>query len=166
MNNFEPKTIEALKFMVELFNKHNIPYRIGGGFAAKIYGSSRPLNDIDFGIPDKYFATIFPEISEYITYGPSRYIDGKWDCELITLKYHEQEIDISGTDTMKISNKNRTEWIKHNELSDDGLDICIQGVDVKVMHPRELMKYKMELDGDHQLIDIKATENYLTEHNL
>ncbi len=44
---FEQKSIDALRWIVEIFNRHNIPYRIGGGFAAKVYGSTRPLKDFD-----------------------------------------------------------------------------------------------------------------------
>jgi hypothetical protein len=162
---FEPKTIDALKWIVDIFNKYNIPYRIGGGFAAKIYGSPRPLNDIDFGISEKYFPIILPEISQYITFGPARWnSDGKWDCELITLNYHGQEIDISGTDTSKISNKERTKWIPLADSSTNTLNVNVQGIDVKIMNPRELKNYKKELDGEHQLVDIQAIDNYLNIH--
>jgi len=159
----EEKTINALRWIIEIFNKYNVPYRIGGGFAAKMYGSPRPLNDIDFGIPEKYFSVILPEISKYITYGPKRYKDAKWDCELITLNYQNQEIDISGTETIKMSNKERTKWIPLDESSDT-LDMKFKGIDIKVMDPVELMEYKKELDGDHQLIDIRAVEDYLASH--
>lgn len=162
--SLEEKTTKALRWIVGIFNKHNIPYRIGGGFAAKMYGSPRPLNDIDFGISEKYFSVIISEISQYITFGPARWdSDGKWDCELITLNYNGQEIDISGTETIKISNKKRTEWISLDESSDT-IDMNVEGIDIKVMNPVELMEYKKELDGDHQLIDIKAIKNYLTTH--
>jgi len=158
---FDKKTIDALKWIVEIFNKNNVPYRIGGGFAAKLYGSSRPLNDIDFGIPDEYLFKILPDIKDYITWGPARWQDGKWDCELITLDYHGQEIDISGTDTKKISNKERTKWISGTSFPYNTLDMNIEGIEIKVMNPEDLMEYKMELDGDHQLIDIQAIKDYL-----
>ena len=166
MELFEKKTIEALRWIVEIFNRHNVPYRIGGGFAAKMYGSPRPLNDIDFGIPEKYFSIILPDISEYVTHGLKRYKDAKWDLEALSLNYHGQEIDISGTDTMKMSNKVRTEWISRANFPYDTLDMRIEGINIKVMNPIELVKYKKELDGEHQLIDIKAIENYLANHKV
>ena len=163
MQHFEKKTIDALRWMVEIFNRHNVPYSIGGGFAAKIYGSDRPLNDIDFGIPEKYFSIILPDISKYITFGPKHYKDAKWDCELITLNYHNQEIDISGTETIKISNKKRTQWVPLNE-SADTLNMDVEGINIRVMNPVELVEYKKELDGDHQLTDILAVENYIDKN--
>ncbi len=167
MEKFDKKTIDALRWIVGIFNKNNIPYRIGGGFAAKMYGSSRPLNDIDFGIPEKCFPIILPEISKYTTYGPIRSNDdGKWDCELICLNYNGQDIDISGTDTMKMSNKERTMWIPRGIFPYDTTDMNIEGIDIKVMNSRELVTYKRELDGEHQLVDIKAIEEYLANSNL
>jgi|ERR1035437_1016249 hypothetical protein len=164
MESIEKKTIDTLRWIVEIFNKHNVPYRIGGGFAAKMYGSARPLNDIDFGIPEKYFPVILPEISKYITYGPARYKDAKWDLELITLNYNGQEIDISGNDTEKMSNKERTKWIPSTSFPYNTLDMQIEGIDIKVMNPIELIEYKKELDGEHQLVDIQAVEDYLAIH--
>lgn len=164
MKPLDKKTIEALRFIVEIFNKHNVPYRTGGGFAAKMYGSPRPLNDLDFGIPEKYFPIILPEISEYITYGPAHYKDEKWDLEAIALDYHGQKIDISGTDTMKMSNKAETEWIPRGSFPYNTIDMRVEGIDIKVMNPKELLAYKKELDGDHQLVDIKAIEKYIANN--
>lgn len=56
----EEKTLNALRWIVGILNKHQVPYRIGGGFAAHIYGSNRPINDIDISLPGKYFSAIVP----------------------------------------------------------------------------------------------------------
>ena len=105
----EEKTKKALSWIIEILNRHKIDYQIAGGFAAKVYGSTRILNDIDIDISEKYFPVILTEINPYIIYGPSRFIDGKWDLELVTLNYNGQEIDISGAETILMSNKERTE---------------------------------------------------------
>ena len=47
---FQEKTVDALRWIVGILEKKNILYQISGGFAAKLYGSSRPLNDIDIDI--------------------------------------------------------------------------------------------------------------------
>jgi hypothetical protein len=167
VQQLDPKTVNALHWIVGIFNKHNVSYRIGGGFAAKMYGSPRPLGDIDFGLSEKYFQIILPEISQYITFCPTHWNgDGKWDCEMMCLSYHDQEIDISGTDILKMSNKERTSWIDRSSSSFDTVDFDIDGITVKVMNPHELVKYKKELDGGHQLFDIKAIQKYITEHHL
>ena len=162
----EKKVVDALKWMVEILGKKNIEYQIAGGFAAKVFGSSRPLNDIDFDISENFFPKILSDVSQYITYGPARLNDGKWDCELITLNYHGQEIDISGVDSMKLSNKERNKWIPYKENFFKNVELDVDGMKLRVIHPRELVAYKQELDGEQQLTDIRATEQYLARNRL
>lgn len=45
------KTTRALKWIVGILSKLEVPYRIGGGFAAHVYGSNRLINDIDISLP-------------------------------------------------------------------------------------------------------------------
>lgn len=161
----QDKTIEALRWIVDILEAHHIQYQIGGGFAAKLYGSPRPLNDIDIDISEKHFQEILPEIKPYITYGPQRYADGKWDLGLITLTYRGQEIDIGGADNTRISNKARTAWSPLPVNFATSVDFVVDGIAVKVIHPRDLIAYKSELDGDHQRIDIEAARKYLESHS-
>ncbi len=42
----------------------------------------------------------------------------------------------------------------------------VEGIDVVLLHPRDLVAYKKELDGDHQLVDIEAVEKYIKEYKL
>lgn len=58
------KTKEACIWIMNILNKNKIPYRIEGGFAAKIYGSKRTLADIDIDIPDKCFKKILPSVEK------------------------------------------------------------------------------------------------------
>lgn len=162
----EEKTLNALRWIVGIFEAHQIQYQISGGFAAKLYGSSRLLNDIDIDISEKRFTEILPEIQSYITYGPNRYKDGKWELDLITLNYNGQEIDIGGADDARISNKERTAWISLPPVSSKALDIEVGGTYVKVIPPLDLIEYKSELDGDHQAIDIEAVKGYCLLNGL
>lgn len=166
MLKFPQKTLDALTWIIDILNKNKIQYQITGGFAAKLYGSPRDLNDIDIDISEKYFPTILPYISQYITYGPARFTDNKWDLDLITLNHKGQEIDIGGIDTLRISNKERTKWISYPDFIFNTLDIEVEGMFLKVIHPKELIDYKKELDGEHQQLDIRATSEYLVEQSL
>jgi hypothetical protein len=53
------KTLKALHFIVGILNKHKIQYRIGGGLAAHVYGSTRAVNDIDISLSGKFFRLLF-----------------------------------------------------------------------------------------------------------
>ncbi len=68
-------TEAAFRWIVGLFKKHQIPFQIAGGFAARAYGVQRELHDIDFDIPEADFEKILPEVRPYIIHGPTQYKD-------------------------------------------------------------------------------------------
>lgn len=162
------KTLNALKWIVNILNKHQIPYRIGGGFAAHMYGATRQINDIDITFPGKYFSVIIPEIYEYITYDLKNHIDKKWDCNGLTVKYDDQEIDMTDIDTLRMSNKEETKWLqtKDNFRKYPNIILNIEDMEVSIIDPRDLIAYKKHLNGEHQLVDIKAVEEYIKKNNI
>lgn len=159
----EEKTLKALHWIVEILNKHNIPYRIGGGFAAHVYGADRPINDIDITFPGKYFPVIIPEIAEYITYPFGHSKDEKWDCNGLTLEYDGQEIDMTDIDTLRMSNLDKTKWFqtKDNFRKYPTVMTKIDGIDVSIIDPRDLIAYKSEMNGEHQAADVVAVKRFL-----
>jgi hypothetical protein len=165
------KTLKALHFIVGIFNKHKIPYRIGGGFAAYIYGSTRPVNDIDISLSGEYFPIIVSEVSEYITSGPKHYSNAKWDCDTLSINYNGQEIDMTDIDTLRMSNKEQTEWFqtKDNYRKFTNIIKVVDDIEISLIDPRDLVAYKNELvDKDHQyqLDDVRAVERYIINQNL
>lgn len=77
--------------------------------------------------------------------------------------YKGQEIDISDSDNFLISNKKRTKWVPFITDFSKTLDINLYGINIKVINPENFIEYKKELDGKHQLEDIKAAQNFLTK---
>jgi len=166
----EEKTKNALRWIVEILNKNNIAYRIGGGFAAHVYGSPRPIKDIDITFSGKYFSMIMSDVSGYIEYDLGHYSNEKWDCDYLLLDYHGQKIDITDIDTLKMSNKEQTKWFQtKDEYKKFPIqNFNIEGVSVSLIDPRDLIAYKKELADDEHLyqeIDIKAVEEYLKNKN-
>ena len=149
-------TEKALLWIVSILNNKKIPFQISGGFAAKIYGSPRELNDIDIDILDENFPDIFEDVKQYIIYGPENYKDEKWDALLMTLNYEGQDIDITGATNGKISNKDRSAWLKYPCDFNKVTYKEVFEITVPVIQKEDLINYKRELDGEHQLIDIEA----------
>ena len=164
----QDKTINALRWIVEILTRHEIPYRIGGGFAAHVYGAERDINDIDISLSGTYFPVIVSETKEYITAGPKHYSNEKWDCDTLSLSFEGQDIDITDIDTLRMSNKEKTEWFETKDRYRRFPNHLMQvaGIEVSLIDSRDLAGYKKELDGDHQLVDIRAVEKYIQEHNL
>jgi len=162
MNN---KIEDALKWIVSILRKYNITFQISGGFAANIYGAKRPINDIDIDVPEDVMELLLPDIEPYITFGPARYKDKKWDLKLITLNYKGQEIDIGGAFEAKIFDGQNKVWVHCPAKFETAQIHTIYGVEVPVVRPQDLIEYKKLLDGEHQKTDIAAAEEYLAKNN-
>lgn len=154
-------TKEALGWVIKILKKHKVPFQITGGLAAKIYGSKRPLNDIDIDIPDKDFPKIIEDLEGFIVYGPKHYVDERWDCKLLTLNFKGQEIDISGANDTKICDARTGKW--ENVPIDFSTAILkeIYGITIPVVSPQDLIAYKNMLTGTHQKEDIKEVSTWI-----
>lgn len=157
----EQKLVDALRWIVEILNRKNIPYQISGGLAAHFYGSKRPVNDIDIDIPEENLADIVHEIEAYIVTGPGHHVDGKWDLQLIALNYNGQDIDIGGAYETKVTTKDRTAWIAIPADLGSAQKIKVGDLSVNVASPQSMIAYKQHLDGEHQIEDIEAMQEYL-----
>jgi predicted nucleotidyltransferase len=159
--NLSPKTLEALKWIITILKERSIPYQISGGFAAKLYGSPRDLNDIDIDVPDAALSGLVDVVRPYIIDELTHYQDGKWDLNIMTLNYGGQEIDIGGADEVKVSNQERTVFIPIPSDLANAQKVEVAGLVVNVMPPEDLIAYKQHLDGEHQIIDIEAVKKYI-----
>jgi len=67
-----------------------------------------------------------------------------------------------------MSNKAQTKWIKNKDIYSKHPDVTmdIDGTKVSLMHPRVIIEYKQEMEGDHHTQDLKVLENYTQLHNL
>lgn len=145
-------------WIVDILQRHEVPFMVTGGLAAKAYGSPRALNDIDIDIPADKFDLILNDIEPYIVFGPADYKDNCWDLKLCTLKHEGQDIDLSGGETVKICDARTGEWkaVPNDFTKFETKEVF--GVSVPVITKQDLIFYKSMLTGDHQQIDIQATK--------
>ena len=154
-------TALALQWIVNIFHKYQIPFQITGGLAAKAYGSTRPLNDIDIDVPEEHITEMFSDVQDYRIFGPKRYRDERWDTMLLTLKYKNQLIDIGGAYATKICDVNSGRWIPVQCNFSTAIEHSLFDIRVPVVCPTDLILYKRLLKGKHQKQDIAAIEKYL-----
>ena len=149
---------QTFKWIVGILRKHGVLFIVTGGLAAKSYGSPRALNDIDIDIHDKDFELILDDIKPYIVFGPAHYHDERWDLLHVVINYEEQEIDISGGDTLKICDARTGEWKSVLTDFSNFEQREIFGIKVPVISRDDLIAYKSMLQGQHQRVDIQATQ--------
>jgi len=150
------KTKEAFTWIVSLLRKHDIQFRISGGFAANIYGSNRPLADIDIEISDDRVLEIQKEVKNYIIYGPKRYKDLEFDLLLMTLKFRGQEIDLCGIDSLKLFNKKTRKWAKESINLSNVTRKKVYDYIVPVIPLKNLITYKKKISRDVDIQDVNA----------
>jgi hypothetical protein len=143
---------KQMEWITDLLYGAGIIYRISGGFAARFYGSKRPLADIDIDVNVESFLSIpqfYSVISPYITFD-GIYKDDNWECDMITLNYEGQEIDI--VRSAKIFNRTENEWIKYN-IRFDNLEYSKGGY--PIINKKDLIDYKTKLSREVDVEDIK-----------
>ena len=152
------RTREAFIWTVGILRKRGIPFQIQGGFAARIYGSRRPLADIDIGIPDSRLSEILPDVRSHIIYGPKRYVDGSFDLLLMTLKYKGQEIDVFGATNGKLFELKSGKWVNVKFKLEDSTMKSVYGLKVPVIGKKGLIQYKKKLQRDVDVEDVRQLE--------
>lgn len=154
MNNVR----EALSWIIDIIQKHNIPFQIAGGLAAKAYGSTRKLWDIDIDISETDFCKIKNDVKPSITFGPSQFKNKSWDLFLMTLNYQGQEIDISGAYYTKIYNSKNNSWERIATDFSKVNNIEIYGLILPIIACEELIAYKKILSRPVDLLDVEYLE--------
>ena len=152
---------EALIWITDILKKHHVLFQITGGLAARAYGATRPIADIDIDIPEDKFDLIKNDLAGFITFGPGQYKSKTWDLLLLTLNYHGQVIDLSGAYCTKIFNGKTGLWQKISaDLSEAPLK-DIFGLQLPVIPLDILITYKKALAREVDIIDIREIAKVL-----
>lgn len=149
------KASKALHWIVGILQVQQIPFQIAGGLAAKVYGSTRELDDIDIDIPEESFALIQPFVQSYVIFGPQQFNDENWQIYLMTLDYDGQKIDLGGAYKTKIFNQQGQHW---EDLACDlsrAKPSMIFGMEVPVIPLKELTAYKTKLARKVDMMDVQ-----------
>ena len=159
-------TKAALVWITGILQFSQVPFQISGGLAAKAYGATRELADIDIDIPDDKFDLVKDKVGEYIIFGPEHLKGEQWDLLLMTLSYKGQEIDVNGAYGTKILNKESGIW---HPLTTDFSKVVIRdimGLQVPVIPCDELLAYKKILARAVDIIDIKQIESKINNFSV
>lgn len=153
VTNDPQKIGAALNWIVSLLNRHNVPYQIVGGLAAKAYGASRPLVDIDIYVPMEKAGAAIEEMRPYIAREPLPHHSDSWNLVYMALEYHDIWIELGDISTNpQFYNRRDQRWEAQVIGFSRSNIMQLYGVEVAVMPKGELLNYKamLERDVDHQ----------------
>jgi hypothetical protein len=151
-------TKAALIWITDILKELNVPFQIAGGLAARVYGAKRELDDIDIDIPEDKFDVVKERVAEFITFGPEHFVSDKWDLMLMTLRYHDQDIDLGGAYQTKIFDIFTQQWrLLETDLTKTEMKE-IFGLLFPVIPCKDLIEYKKMLSREVDVIDIREIQ--------
>jgi len=152
------KAEQAFRWIVGILNEEGIPFVFGGGMAARSYGATRPLFDIDLDIPEGRFVDLLPRVREFTVSGPLRFQDETFDLELLTLEYEGQPIDIAGGESVRLFDRREGIW-KLDPTDFINVEAReIYGLVVPVVRRESLIRYKRWIARPTDLQDVAEIE--------
>ena len=136
---------EALSWIVQEIERHNLSYQVVGGLAAIAHGASRPLHDIDLYVPfdDPNWPNFLASVQSYVTWGPKAVIEeGAWDLLYVKISYHDQKIEIGDSNRVRIRDSATGKWIEQVIQFDSSDSKTVLGCEIDVMPVDQLISYK------------------------
>ena len=153
------KAKAALVWIVDILDKHGIPYPVEGGLAANCYGSNRELVDIDIFIPSFGFEKISKDVEGYVEIGPEFHTGTHWKLVYQILNYCGQQIEICDAGRAEYLDTQNDTWIKRDIDFTKAKTLGIFGISTKVMRKDDLLEYKGRLNREVDIIDIEQITN-------
>lgn len=152
---------QALAWIVGLLNDLEIPFQVVGGLAARAYGATRPLVDLDFYVPTSRLADVAAAASDRVVRPPAHHRDDEWDISFMALEHDGVRIELGGADGARYFDRGAGRWT--DVAIDYGVALRreVLGVEVPLMPRVALIAYKRALDRavDRQdLADLAAAE--------
>lgn len=144
----------ALAWVVDLLQRHGISFQAVGGLAARAYGATRPLVDLDFYIPMERFPELLPEISPYVVWGPEHFRDESWDVTFVKLSYAGQPIEFGDRTRAYFFDRSAGAWMRQEIDFERSIWCEVLGVRVPVIPRAELIAYKRQLGRDVDRLDL------------
>lgn len=159
VTNDAQKIGAALNWIVSLLNRHQIAYQIVGGLAAKAYGATRPLVDIDIyiamdGTPEVQAA--LEEMKPYIKREPLPHKSASWDLIYMALEYDDIWIEIGDILTNpRFYNRRDQCWEAQGIDFASSNVVQLYGVEACIMPKEELIRYKLMLEREVDEQDLR-----------
>ena len=149
------KAKTALIWIIDVLNKHGIPYQVEGGLAANCYGSTRELADIDIFIPSFGFEKISKDVEGYVDFGPAFHTGTEWRLVYQVLNYRGQQIEICDAGKANYFDTQSNTWIKREIDFTKAETIEIFDISTKVIPKSDLIEYKSGTNREVDIIDIE-----------
>ena len=150
----EERIAEALTWITSLLRSHGIPFQAVGGLAARGYGATRPLVDLDFYLPEEGLTQLLEEVSPWVRRAPAHHEDEHWSLTFAQLRYAGVKIELGVAEGARYWNSKESTWEEACVDFDASEVRRIAGVEVPLMPRAQLLEYKKTLDRPVDRVDL------------
>ena len=144
----------ALRWIVDLLRRLGVPFQAVGGLAARAYGATRPLVDLDFYIPTERLADVATAAAPYVVRPPAHSRDESWDLSFMKVEYAGCKIELGGAESARYFDRRAECWRAAGIDFARSIDLMISGVRTPTMPREQLIEYKQRLDRDVDRQDV------------
>ncbi len=157
----QANALKALECIITIFVKHNISYQIIGGFAVHLYGSTRPVDDIDIAIEAGGMEKIIHDIDKYIVVGPMHFVDEEYDLNpWVNLNVDGVKFDIFEITDAKHYEKTSGQFVPFDIVFEQSRCMSFGMLALNVMPREKLILYKSRLDGEVDKVDVAYLRSF------
>lgn len=148
----------ALQWLTGILDGAGIPWQVVGGLAARAYGATRPLHDIDLYVPDGRFGEAVALMGARVVRGPAHHRDLHWDLEFAVLEVEGVRVEVASS-AARYYDGGRRGWVPAAIDFDASERRMVEGVRVPVMARERLVDYKRRLGREVDLADLAEIDS-------
>ena len=148
----------ALDWIVGLLEDAGIPFQVVGGLAARAYGATRPLADIDLYVPSAALRRVATLAAPYVTKAPRPHRDAHWDLTFMKLAHGGYQIEIAGADDAMLFDGRTDTWVSAAIVFEHPCTRDVAGVRLPLMPIAQLLEYKRALGREVDVADVAQME--------
>jgi hypothetical protein len=145
---------QALRWIVALLGRMDVPFQAVGGLAAHAYGAQRPLADLDFYIPTSRLDDVADEAGDFVSRPPSHFRSDSWDLTFMKIEREGRLIELGGADGARYFDRQACRWREAGIDFGVSVERTLCGVSVPVMPRHQLIEYKERLDREVDRQDV------------
>lgn len=143
-----------------VLERHGVPYQVVGGLAARAYGATRPIVDVDLYVPFDRAEAALEEIRPHVVWGPKHHAGDEWDLTFLKADYGGQRVELGDSSSEpKFFDQHAGHWVPQCVDYEAGVRIELLGVRAWVMPEEELVRYKLVLGREVDLADVAQIAN-------